>query len=296
MEKSFTVSVEISPEDLTQNINKIVLKSLKKKYENVCWGHHFITEVLNIEARGNIEFSRNKWPTMPFCDVIFRAKYITYARDQQVALRIKEIVYDMVQCENDHIIAQMPVSALDGIFKPAVGLYFVALVDELNYQNFSKITMNISPWVPFAANMLTRIVPGEVDPVLMEAIEKCVKNIGNVKGLEKYFSIFRRQNKARIDLPKKTIFEAVKGVDKNSVFVARSFDPMEEGIYYIGPDDFDLMDGLPVSWCTEAVPLAAVVYRYAVNVHDFVVMMRFFSKMTDEEFKKNEVVWKVYRA
>jgi hypothetical protein len=296
MEKNFTVTVELDPRELTQKPDDIILKAIRAKYQNVCYGNHFLIEVTKLVARGKIFFSANSFPSKPLCDIIFSARYIIYKVDQQVALKIREISYSEVHCENDHIIARLPVSALEEYFKPEPGLYFVALVDELNYQNFSKITMNVSPYVPYPGNFITRIVPGTVDTIMREATQKCLQYVREkVPGCKKFLEIFNKTNRARIEYKKYSIFDNVPEITENQRFITRAYDPLQEGIYYLAPDSAETLEGQDQSVISEAISLETILYRYSVDIYNFIYMMEFLGRMTDEEFVGNEVVWKVYR-
>lgn len=297
MEMTFTSMIILDPKDLVRDPDVVILNTLKAKYENVCFKQYFIVEVKKIVARGNITFNMNEFPSLPRCDVSFTVVYITYEMDQLVALKIEKIEYDNVISGNDHIVAQTPLSNMEKYFKPKPGDYFIAIVDYVSYETFSKIAMNVSLYVPIMGYSVYRIVPGTANDMIKQAMEKALNYIDKAlknKKLEKFIDIFRTKNLSKLKLTKHTVFDKVPVINENMILAFCYFDPREEGIYYTAPDDVEIFNGYVHGVVAEGVCIENILYRYINDIYNFINMMEYLSKMTDEEFEKNKHIWKIY--
>ncbi len=135
MNKNFTTTIELDNKKLHLNTDDLIIETLKNLYVGTCFKKSYIREIKEIVMRGDVVFTRNIFPTVPQCDVIFSASVGEYNKGDYIALTITEITDTTIVCITDEYIASVD---LKYIPKPQGKI--LAIIGNISYQRGYKIS------------------------------------------------------------------------------------------------------------------------------------------------------------
>lgn len=302
MDELFISTIEFNTNDFVgiTTVNDLILKKVREQFTNKCLNGKRIKEITHLNRRGIIEYGRNKFPATLRCDVQFAAICKSYNKGDLILLRITKIEQNRVVAETDDYIAfmemnkQMPISS---ILK--VGSYFIAIIAELLLETGKKISMMIRPYIKRPKFQITRVANALENEKIREAITLCINNIKKITANDKIkeaFEIFHVKSPIKWIYEPLSIYDPVKINNEldNIMFVINPYDAIENGLYYILPDG-DTLKSYESIVKTEAVSLEYKVYKYCSSVCNYIEVIEQISKLTDEQYKQNEAIWKFYR-
>lgn len=176
MIKKFTTTIELDNRKLHLPIDNVILEHLKLTYEKTCYEQVYIIAILEVVSRGDVVFSRNLYPTVPQCDVIFSASIKTFSKGDYIALTITDVTDKTIICKTPEYIA-----SIDKKYLPKPEKKVLAVIGNVSYQRGYKIAFIAIPYFRPKLSFGTRCVVPHSDE---EDFIKAIDNIDIANKLE----------------------------------------------------------------------------------------------------------------
>lgn len=261
MIRNYTTTIELDAKVLHLNIDKIILDKTRQLYENKCLNGTFIKKILQIHQRGDIIFSRNTFPTVALCDIIFIAEYKEYLKSDYIALQATEISEKSIICNTNDYVVHIETKKKSEL---KAGDKFLAIICNVSYQNGNKVAFNAILFAKGAKSQAVKVfVPKTDTENFIEAIEKI-----DITG--KYNKVVNKPTFAPFKSTKsafkfsafnyKNYKEVAKMAGDEVLFILSFNDNIET--FYVAPKDSNPAAFEDTIIKTEAITIYHAIYKY----------------------------------
>jgi hypothetical protein len=167
IEKSVQTTVNFTEPNViyTPDIDSAIMDNLKQRFEGYCYSSCLVTEVVRIEDRGNLIFSRQRQDASATCSVRFIVKGLILQKNEMlhdcIVLKIDKDGH--IICKNKH--AVIYIKAAKALQTIKTGQTIVVLAGMVKYKLFKpSISVNALPFIPvFHRHAIYRVTAAEHD-------------------------------------------------------------------------------------------------------------------------------------
>lgn len=180
--KSICTSIDLkNPNDIySPNINDVIIKILKAKYENKCFSSMLITKIIKIIKKSDIKFNKNLLDGSAYIDVQFSVEGIIFIKGEIVhGCTITSIAQQNKFFSHPHITGLINGSN-DAIGKTLIQSQVIPVIIENVAYNINKNTVT-AHCLPFSPKPFPKVFFNITKDAIVENIKLMEKSLSDLK-------------------------------------------------------------------------------------------------------------------